>query len=83
MVWQREALGYTYSDIAQKLCVDKSTEFRTVNLFHTTGSVAKKPYPEGRAFCKLTSPAQLLILHLTDLGPTCVRYSMSCCQCSR
>ena len=64
MVWQREALGYTYSDIAQKLCVDKSTESRTVNLFRTIGSVAKKPYPEGRAFCKLTLPAQLLILHL-------------------
>ena len=64
MVWQREALGYSYADIAQNLCVDKSTVSRTLNLFRTTGSVAKKPYPEGKAFCKLTLPAQLLILHL-------------------
>ena len=46
------------------MCVDKSTVSRTLNLFRTTGSVAKKLYPEGKAFCKLTSPAQLLILHL-------------------
>ena len=64
MIWQREALGYTYATIAQNLCVDKSTVSRTINLFHTTGSVTKRPYPEGKAFCKLTSPAQLLILHL-------------------
>ena len=37
---------------------------RTLTLFHTTGSVSKRSYPKGRAFCKLTAPAQLLILHL-------------------
>ena len=53
-----------YSDIAQKLCVNKLTVSRTVHLFCANGSVAKKSYPEGMAFCKMTSPAQLLILHL-------------------
>ena len=69
MIWQREALGYSCTDIAQKLCVDKSTVSRTVNLFRTTGSVTKRSYPEGKAFCKLTPPAQLLILHLVLQRP--------------
>ena len=64
MVWQKEALGYTCAKIAQNLCVDKSTVSRTLTLFHTTGSVSKRPYPKQRAFRKLTTPAQLLILHL-------------------
>ena len=64
MVWQREALGYTYAKIAENLCADKSTVFRTLNLFLTTGSVSKRPYPKERAFRKLTDPAQLLIFHL-------------------
>ena len=68
MIWQREALGYSCTDIAQKLCVDKLTVSRTVNVFHTTGSVTKRTYPKGKAFCKLTLPAQLLILVLQRLG---------------
>ena len=60
MVWQREALGYTYAKIAENLCVDKSIVSRTLNLFLTTGSVSKRPYLKGRAFQKLTDPAQLL-----------------------
>ena len=56
MVWQKEALGYTCTKIAENLCVDKSTVSRTLTLFHSTGSVSKKPYPEGRAFRKLTPP---------------------------
>ena len=64
MVWQREALGYTYAKIAENLCVDKSTVCRTLTLFHTTGSVSKRSYPKERAFRKITTPAQFLILHL-------------------
>ena len=64
MVWQREALGYTYAKIAENLCVDKSTVSRTLTLFQTSGSVSKRHYPKERAFRKLTTPAQLLILHL-------------------
>ena len=42
MVWQRDGLGYSYARIARNLCVDKSTVWRTVQLFHVTGDVAKK-----------------------------------------
>ena len=69
MVWQKEALGYTCAKIAQNLCVDKSTVSRTLTLFHTTGSVSKRPYQKERAFRKLTTPTQLLILHLCLSGP--------------
>ena len=64
MVWQREALGYSYDKISSNLCVDRSTVWRTVQLFLTTGNVAKRPYPKENAYRKLTKPAQLLIMHL-------------------
>ena len=38
MVWQKEALGYTCTKIAENLCVDKSTVSRTLTLFHSTVS---------------------------------------------
>ncbi len=66
MVWQREALGSACGVIAQSLSVDRSTVRRTVELFHATGSVSKRPY---RAFRKLTTPAQLLTLHLVVQRP--------------
>ena len=69
MIWQKEALGYSCAKIAKNLCVDKSTVSRTLTLFHSTGNVSKRPYPEGRAYQKLTSPAQLLILQLCLIRP--------------
>ena len=69
MIWQKEALGYSCAKIAENLCVDKSTASRTLTLFHSTGNVSKRPYPEGRAYRKLTSPAQLLILQLCLIRP--------------
>ena len=44
MVYQREALQYTYQEIASNLNVDVSTAWRTVQLFRNTGSVTKKKY---------------------------------------
>ena len=65
MVWQREALRYSYDKIASNLCVWTSpTVWRTIQLFLTTGNVTKRPYPKERAHRILTKPAQLLILHL-------------------
>lgn len=64
IVWQREGLGYTYKQIATNLNVDASTVSRTLHLFRNSGSVCKKVYPKDRSFRKLTSPIQLLILHL-------------------
>ena len=41
MIWQREALGLTYSQIADNLGVDKSAVQKTVALFTSTGSLEK------------------------------------------
>ena len=69
MVWQREALGCTYDQIASNLGVDKSTVQRTVQLFLASGSVSKRPYPKEKAFRKLTQPAQLFVLNLVVDNP--------------
>ena len=69
MVWQRDGLGYSYARIARNLCVDKSTVWRTVQLFHVTGDVAKKAYPKDQAHRVLTKPAQLFIMHLVLRKP--------------
>ena len=58
MIWQREAVGNSYEEVARSLCVDKATVWRTVALFHSTGKVSKKPYPKEKAHKKLTAPAQ-------------------------
>ena len=49
--------------------VDRSIVSRMVQLFRTTGSASKKPYPKQKAFRKLITPAQLLILHLVIQKP--------------
>ena len=69
MVWQREALGFTYDCIAEDLCVDKSTIKRTEDRFKQSGNVSKKSYPKEKAARKLTLPAQLLILQLVMDNP--------------
>ena len=69
MVWQREAIGLPRSVVASNLGVDESTVFRTLQLFHSTGSVAKRKYPTDRAARILTSPCQLLILDLVIQRP--------------
>lgn len=68
-MWQREALGCKYDQIAANLGVDKSTVQRTVQLFLQSGSVSKRPYPKEKAFRKLTVPAQLFILNLVVDNP--------------
>lgn len=69
MVWQCEALGYSHARVADNLSVDRSTVSRTLQLFHSTGSICKKQYPKEKAFRKLTTPAQLMILHLVVQRP--------------
>ena len=59
MVWQREALEFSYLVIASNLGVDEATVRRTVDLFRTTGQVAKKPYPSDRVDRVLSTPGQL------------------------
>ena len=69
MIWQKEALGLTYEEVAKNLGVDKATVWRTVSLFQETGNVTKKVYPKEKAFRMLTTPAQLLIFHLVCQNP--------------
>ena len=63
-MWQTEGLGYTQSQAAKNLCIDKSTVSRIVTCFKATVSVGKKPYPKEKASRKLTVPAQDFILNL-------------------
>ncbi len=69
MVWQCEGLGYSMTQVAKNLGVDKATVSRTVNLFNATGSLAKKMYPKHKAFRLLTIPAQMLVLNLVVERP--------------
>lgn len=69
MLWQRKALGLTYSTIASNLGVDKSTILRTVHLFDRTGSLKKRTYPKERASRKLTTFAQQFVLNLVLQKP--------------
>jgi len=69
MVWQSEALGCSYSTIAQNLNVDKSTVCRTIQLLYSTGTVSKRDYPKDSTARKLSNPAQLSILHLVIKQP--------------
>ena len=69
MVWQKEALGLIYEEVANNLGVDKATVWRTVSLFQETGNVTKKVYPKEKAFRMLTTPAQLLSFHLVCQNP--------------
>ena len=69
MIWQSEALALPHSAVAANLGVDRSTVSRTVSLFCATGGVSKKLYPKDRHFRKLSTPAQMLILHLVMSRP--------------
>ena len=66
MVWQREALGYTYSAI---LNVDEATVLHTLGLFQNTGRVSKKSYCTSDTNRVLTSAAQLYVLNLVVSKP--------------
>jgi len=69
MVWQCEALGCTHARVDENFGVDRSMVSRTLQLFHTIGSICKKLYPKEKAFRKLTTPAQLLVLNLVVMKP--------------
>ena len=64
MIYQREALRLTYWEVARNLNVDSSTVWRTVDLFHRTGSVTKKKYDSANLPRKMTDVVQFLLLQL-------------------
>ena len=49
--------------------VDETTVIRTLQLFHTTGLVTKRPYSKSDANRVLTKPAEIFILNLVILKP--------------
>ena len=69
IVWQVEGLRYSCKRVAENLGIDKSTVYRIVTLFQTTGSVSSKPYPKQKASRKLTTPAQLAVLSFVIENP--------------
>ena len=69
IVWQREALGVSCSEIATNLNIDISTVKRVLQTFATTGDVCKKPYPSDRAYRKINEPVQHYILYLVLMRP--------------
>ena len=64
MIYQREPLGLTYEEIANNLGVDRSTVWRTVQLFYQTGAIAKKRYDSTNLSRKLTDVVQFTLLQL-------------------
>lgn len=70
IVWQREALELTFSEIASNLLIDVATAHRVVKQFTTSGSISKKSYSSTNRPCKLTKPVQLTILHLVLEKPS-------------
>ena len=69
MVWQSEALGHTYGAVAHNFGVNMFTVITTLGLFLATGSIFKRSYPTEKACRKLTTPCELLILHLVVQRP--------------
>ena len=62
MVWQSQALGLKFSEIAANLGVDAVTVWRVVKLFRQTGVVQKKAYP-CRPSYKITPAVQFSVAH--------------------
>ncbi len=66
MVWQREGVGLTVEQVAKNLGVDKSTVSRMCSKFVTilVPSARNHTLRIYRAYRKVTSTVQLLLLHL-------------------
>ena len=69
MIYQAEALGKSYREIASNLNVDVSTVCRIVNLFATTDDVRPRLYPPNLGTFKLTEIDKLIILELAIEKP--------------
>lgn len=69
MVYQTEALGKAYHEVACNLNVDASTVCRTLATFKSTGDVKPKLYPPNLGTTKLTEIDKLIILELVIEKP--------------
>ena len=68
-MYQAEALGKSYREIASNLNIDASTVCRIVNLFATTNDVRLRLYPPNLGTFKLTEIDKLVILELAIEKP--------------
>ena len=66
----------TNGTVAQNLRVDKSTVSRIRQRFLTTGSLKKNTYPKDKVYRKVTSTAQMLILHIVVEKPGILLYEV-------
>ena len=84
IVWQREALQFTISQIAVNLCVSESTVRRTIQRFETSGEVAKSEYPSEACSRKITEPVQFYIMNLVLVWfPDPSTHKIRACACEK
>ena len=75
MVWQSELLVHSQQVIDQNLGVDQLIVSRTIQLFHTMGSVGKKPYPE-ESFSKANSSLSATYISPCSSTPRYSQYEL-------
>jgi hypothetical protein len=69
MVYQVEFLNKSCREVGQNLCIDPSTESRTVSLFNDSGNVEKKKYPPNTGAAVLTEIDKIIILESVAEAP--------------
>lgn len=69
IVYQKEGMGLSYTEVAKNLSVDLSTVKRVVKLFNNTGNVTKKRYDKSNLPRKVTKVVQFCILQLVIQYP--------------
>ena len=69
IIYQAEALGKQYREIAANLNVDTATVSRIVSLFYATGNIKPKLYPPNLGTATLTEIDKLIILELAIEKP--------------
>ena len=70
MIWQKEALGLSSSEVATRLGVDPTTVRRIIRKFKRTGNVGKEKYPVRlHPLRKLSLPIQFCIADLVLQRP--------------
>ena len=68
IVYQKEGMGLSYTEVAKNLSVDLSIVKRVVKLFNNTGNVTKKRYDKSNLPRKVTKVVQFCILQQSILG---------------
>ena len=70
VVWQRIAMGLSYWDIAQRLCISVGTAYNIFQIFEVTGRVDAKHPSKRPDLCKLDDHHQLYVITLVLDNPS-------------